>query len=137
MVDTGVTKKASAALCGRVKIMQWVDQENYFGADRRRKSGGLRVRERRRYDYVGAPPSLTIALRQLRMRVIDAHGQGAAIFAERARAVAELARIQKEFDAADALTALALTATRGVYRDERPALYDGLARVHARLRTAH
>ncbi len=117
--------------------MQWVDQDSYFGTDRRRKSGGLRVRERRRYDYVGLPPSVTIALRQLRMRVIDAHGPGAARFAERVRAVALLAQMQQEYDASQALAALALIAARGTVHDVRPELYDGLARVHTRLRTPH
>ena len=111
----------------------WVDQDSYFGPDRRRKSGGLRMRERRRYDYACPPPSVPIALRQLRMRVIDARGADAARFADRVQAVAVLAQMQQEYDASDALSALALTAARGVDRDVRPALYDGLDRVHARL----
>lgn len=115
----------------------WVDQECYFGPDRRRKLGGLRVRERRRHDYACTPPSVPIALRQLRMRVLDARGAGAQRFADRAQGVALLAQIQQEYEASDALASLAMQAARGVERDVRPALYDALDRVHAQLSTLH
>jgi len=113
--------------------MMWVDQDSYFGPDRRRKAGGLRVRERRRYNYAGQPPSLPIALRQLRMRVLDARGPAASHFADRTQAVALLAQMQGQYDASDGLASLAMQAARGVDRDVRPALYDGLDRVHAQL----
>lgn len=117
--------------------MLWVDQESYFGPNRRRKPGGLRMRERRRYDCTGMPPSLPIALRQLRMRVLDARGPNAARFADRSRSTALLAQMQGEHEASDVLTSLAMTAARGGGRDVRPALYDGLDRAHAALRTLH
>jgi hypothetical protein len=111
--------------------MLWVDQDSYFGPDRRRKSGGLRVRERRRYDYAGQPPSLPIALRQLRLRVLDARGAGASLFADRAQATALLAQMNHEYEASDELSSLAMQAARGVERDVRPVLYEQLDRAHA------
>jgi hypothetical protein len=113
--------------------MLWVDQDSYFGPDRRRKPTGLRVRERRRYNLAANPPSLPIAMRQLRLRVLDAHGAGAKLFAERAQATAVLAQMQHEMNASDALSSLARTAAYGVDRDVRPSLYEGLDRVHARM----
>jgi hypothetical protein len=111
--------------------MLWVDQDSYFGPDRRRKHGGLRMRERRRYDYAGQPPSLSVALRQLRMRVLDARGPGAGSFADRAQATALLAQMNHEYAASDELSSLAMQAARGVERDMRPALYERLDRAHA------
>jgi hypothetical protein len=131
--DTGVTQKAPAAKRGNVETMLWVDHDSYFGPDRRRKPTGLRMRERRRYDLASTPPSLPIAMRQLRFRVIDARGKGAALFAERAQATAVLAQMQREAGACDALSSIARTAARGVDRDVRPSLYEGLDRAHAAL----
>jgi len=113
--------------------MLWVDQDSYFGPDRRRKAAGLRMRERRHDNYAAMPPSLSIAMRQLRMRVIDACGRGAAQFADRAQSTAMLARLQNEREASDALTSLAVVAARGVDRDVRPSLYAGLDRAQAAL----
>lgn len=117
--------------------MLWVDHENYFGPDRRVKPSALRLRERRRANYAGAPPPLTTALRQLRLRVLDARGGAAMAFADRANALALLAHEQHEPEAADALTSLASTASRGHGNDVRPFLYSGLDRVHAQLRAYH
>jgi hypothetical protein len=117
--------------------MLWVDHENYFGPDRRRKLGGLRVRERRRYDYAGNAPPLNTALRQLRMRILSAQGPGAAALSDRARAVAMLAAQQGEHDAAHELSAFAAAALRGRNADVRPDLYKDLDRVHAAMRDAY
>lgn len=116
--------------------MLWVNHENYFGSDRRRRSGDLRVRERRRYEFAGDPPPLPTALRQLRMRILDAHGQGAAVFSDRVQSVAMLAQLHGETAAASALAALALSALRGRTNDIRLELYKGLDHVHAALRDA-
>ena len=113
--------------------MLWVDHESYFGPDRRRKSAGLRMRERRRYDCAGLPPSLPIALRQLRMRVLDARGPGAGHYADRAQATALLAQMNHQMETSDELSSLAMIAARGVNSDVRPSLYDGLDRAHAAL----
>ncbi len=131
-----MTQEAPATTRGELKIMLWVNHENYFGSDRRRRSGGLRVRERRRYEFAGDPPPLPTALRQLRMRVLDAHGQGAAVFSERVRSVIMLAELHGETAAATALSSLAASALRGRTNDIRPELYKGLDRVHAALRDA-
>lgn len=122
-----------AAKCGDVNEMLWVDHDSYFGPDRRRKLGGLRVRERRRYNYASNAPPLNTALRQLRMRILDAHGPGAARLSDRARAVANLAAAQGEHDAAHELSAFAASALRGRNADVRPMLYKELDRVHAAL----
>jgi hypothetical protein len=113
--------------------MLWIDHDSYFGPDRRRKPSGLRMREQRRYNLAANPPSLPIAMRQLRLRVLDARGASAKAFADRALATAVLAQMQHEMNASDALSSLARTAARGVDRDVRPALYEGLERAHAAL----
>lgn len=115
--------------------MFWVDHQSYFGPDRRRVRGGLRLRERRRYDCAGPTPPLRTALRQLRMRVIDARGPGAGAFVERSTAVALLAEWSDEPDAACELSSLAVTAGRGADHDVRTALYEGLDRAHMALRS--
>ncbi len=120
-----------AAKCGSVNEMLWVDNDSYFGPDRRRKLGGLRVRERRRYNYAGNAPPLNTALRQLRMRILDARGPAAAALSDRARAVASLAASHGEHDAAHELSAFAASALRGRNEDVRPTLYKDLDRVHA------
>jgi hypothetical protein len=114
--------------------MLWVDHADYFGPDRR-KSGSLRVRERRRYDYAGNPPPVATALRQLRMRVLDASGAGIDAFVARARMVAQLADIQHEPETADVVRALARRAAQ-TGGDVRQFLYDGLDRAQAALRYA-
>lgn len=116
--------------------MLWVDHASYFGPDRRRKPGGMRIRERRRYDYAGPPPPLPTALRQLRMRILEAQGQGAVTLSARARNLAMLAVSHGEHDAAQALTAFAAAAQRGANADIRQSLYPALDRVHAALRNA-
>jgi hypothetical protein len=130
------TQKAPAAKRGDVEDMLWVDHANYFGPDRRRKLVGLRMRERRRYNYAGSPPPLPTALRQLRMRILEAHGAGAVTLSERARGVAQLASAQGEHDAAKALSAFSASALRGRNADVRTSLYGDLDRVHTALRAA-
>ena len=116
--------------------MFWVDHQSYFGPDRRRVRGGLRLRERRRYDYAGPMPPLRTALRQLRMRVIEARGPGAATFAERSNAVALLAEWSDEPEAACELSSLAVMAGRNQQTDMRPQMYASLDRAHMVLRSA-
>lgn len=43
---------------------KWVDNDDYFGPDRR-DGGGLRLRNRRRFDETSEPPSLAATLRRL------------------------------------------------------------------------
>lgn len=112
--------------------MLWVDTTCYFGPDRRRKRV-MRMLERRRENYAGSAPSLSIAMRQLRMRVLDARGRGATAFADRAHGVSILARMNDEPDAADALESLAMIAMRAGSADCRPSLYVALDGAHAAL----
>lgn len=114
-------------------MMLWVDQDSYFGPNRRLAPPKLRLRERRREDHAVPPPHLPTALRQLRMRVMDARGPGATAFADRVQSVALLAQFKNELDAADTLSSLALTAARGRDRDVRPILYQALDRAQAGL----
>ncbi|MBK6704626.1 MAG: hypothetical protein IPG56_13340 [Caulobacteraceae bacterium] len=130
-------QKVRAAKCGNVDEMLWVDHSSYFGPDRRRKPGGMRIRERRRYDYAGNAPPLNTALRQLRMRIIEAQGPGAAALSDRAQGVAMLAVSYGEHDAAHELSAFAAVALRGRNGDVRPALYKELDRVHALMHDAY
>lgn len=90
--------------------------------------------ERRRENYAGSAPSLSIAMRQLRMRVLDAQGTAAPAFADRLRGVAEIARLQNEPAVSNTLNQLAaaLAGARGA--DMRPQLYAGLDYAHAALR---
>lgn len=117
--------------------MLWVDHQSYFGPDRRVKPVGLRLKERRRMNCANSPPPLSTALRQLRMRVLDAQGSGAKTFADRAHGCAILAEMNAEHDAADALSAMAMKAARWGGPDLRPSLYTDLDRAHAALGTYH
>lgn len=117
--------------------MLWVDHQNYFGPDRRHARAGLRLHERRHDDCAGTPPPLATALRQLRLRVIDARGPGAAIFADRAQSLALLAQMHNEEEVSGALSSLARTAVRARDNDVRPILYAGLDRAQAALQTVH
>lgn len=130
-------QKAPAAICGDVDEMLWVDHSSYFGPDRRRKPSGLRIRERRRYNCASSAPPLNTALRQLRMRIIEAQGPGAAALSDRAQGVAMLAASHGEHDAAHELSAFAAIALRGRNGDVRPALYKELDRVHAVMHDAY
>lgn len=116
--------------------MLWVDHANYFGPDRRRSKNGFRVLERRRENYAGPAPSLSIAMRQLRMHVIDARGASAPLFINRVRGVALIARAHKEIQAAQALTALAEALSKSRGADVRQQIYAGLDRAHAVLQAA-
>ena len=130
-------QKAPAAKRGKVNKMLWVDHASYFGPDRRRKPSGMRIRERRRYDYAGNAPPLNTALRQLRMRILEAQGAGAAALSDRARGVAMLAASYGEHEAAQELSAFAAVALRGRNGDVRPALYRDLDRVHTVMQDAY
>lgn len=116
--------------------MLWVDHSSYFGPDRRRKPGGLRIRERRHYNYAGNAPPLNTALRQLRMRILEAQGAGAAALSDRAQGVAMLASSYGEHDSAQELSAFAATALRGRNADVRPILYKDLDRACAAMNDA-
>ena len=113
--------------------MLWVDNTSYFGSDRRCKRT-MRMLERRRENYAGPAPSLSIAMRQLRMRVLDAQGAAAPAFAERMRGVAHLARMHNEPGTSNVLNALASTLAGARGADIRQKLYEGLDRANAALR---
>lgn len=113
--------------------MLWVDHNNYLGPDRRGRRS-LRLTERRRELAVGQPPALGTALRQLRLRVIDAKGAaGLAAFSARASAVALLAEARGRRPVADILMRLAhrLLASPFARGDVRPMIYAALDRAEA------
>lgn len=111
-------------------MASWVDHKNYVGPDRRSKRG-MRLNERREYDYGGNAPSLSAAVRQLRMHVLDAHGQdGVGKFVQRVKAVAWLAEQVNEQKAAAHLYKIAqVLMHQGAEKDMRNALYGALDKV--------
>lgn len=48
---------------------KWVDNNDYFGPDRRKRPGAKRWKERRGYDEAGEPPPIGALLRRLRVRL--------------------------------------------------------------------
>src|ERR1700754_488692 len=116
--------------------MLWVDHDTYFGPDRRRQKSGLRLRERRRYDQAAQPPSLSIAMRQLRMRVLDAQGARTVAFADRIRGTAQIARLHNEPGVSNVLNSLANQLSAARAADIRQALYAGIDRAHSAMRAA-
>lgn len=48
---------------------KWVDNEVYFGPDRRKSGLGKRWGDKRSYDDAGAPPPLGAVLRRLRVQL--------------------------------------------------------------------
>ncbi len=115
--------------------MSWVDHQGYFGPDRRKQRGGLRLRDRRHDNIAGRPPCLRTALRQLRMHVIEAHGpEGMNAFITRARGVAHLADKHGEREAALVLASMCTQLARAGNRDARQSIYDYLDRIYEKLR---
>jgi len=114
--------------------MMWVDHSSYFGPDRRRARLGMRLRERRKFDCAGLAPPLRTALRQLRMRVLEARGPGLGVFIDRANGTAVLADIQGEHDVTDQLSSLSVKLARARDADMRPMIYEELDRANASLR---
>lgn len=49
---------------------KWVDNTSYFGPDRRKARGGLRLSNRRRQDEAGDLPALGALLRRLRVALL-------------------------------------------------------------------
>ena len=115
--------------------MLWVDNDSYFGPDRRQR-GSLRFHERRRIDAAGAPPPLSTALRQLRLRVLDAQGAGLNAFVARVHGTAMLAQLQDEPDVAIELNALGSTLRGAALQDARGKIYKSLDRAHDMVRAA-
>ena len=116
--------------------MLWVDCDTYFGPDRRAKAGGLRLVERRKHDCAGVPPPLNVAMRNLRLRALDAHGASAGEFAQRAASTALLAEMHEESEAAFELSSLSESVLRHRGQDMRPIIYKKLDQAHAVLRAA-
>ncbi len=88
--------------------LRWVDHFNYFGPDRRGNAFSHFFFERRKHASVGAPPALHAALRQLRVRVLEAENADARhALRERLIATALLADAQGRNDIGDLLTGLA------------------------------
>jgi len=53
---------------------KWVDNSNYFGPDRRLRSGAKRWSDRRRQDEAAEPPALMAMLRRLRVQMMNMPG---------------------------------------------------------------
>ncbi len=50
---------------------KWVDNSDYFGPDRRLRSGPKRWNDRRRHDEAGQPPALAAMLRRIRVQLMN------------------------------------------------------------------
>jgi hypothetical protein len=88
--------------------LRWVDVTSYFGPDRRSGAFSHFFLERRKQKSGGAPPSLHAALRQLRVRVMEAdNADGRHALRERMIATALLADAQGRAPIGDLLTQLA------------------------------
>jgi hypothetical protein len=116
--------------------MLWVDNDTYFGPDRRQHGRGLRWTDRRRGDCAGTPPPLSTALRQLRLRVLDAQGAGVNAFVNRVQGTAALAELQNEPEVAFELNNLGLVLDRTCINDARANIYKTLDRAHGLMRAA-
>jgi hypothetical protein len=116
--------------------MLWIDDDNYFGPDRRQADGGLRLIERRRANKAASPPPLATALRQLRLRVLDARGAGVEAFVIRVQGTAALADLLNEPDVAFELNNLGLALDRTCLEDARGNIYATLDRAHDLMRAA-
>jgi hypothetical protein len=108
--------------------MDWVDYKDYFGPDRRR-GRNKRLLDRRKEEVSGRPPSLRTALRQLRMRVLEAEGAGTEAFIARVQAVVTLAAIHDEPKAGEMLSRMALHLMRSKSLDVRQQLYRALDKI--------
>ncbi len=88
--------------------LKWVDVSSYFGPDRRSGAFSHFILERRRQKSASTPPPLHAALRQLRVRVLEAgNAKGRAALKERLTATAILADAQGRVVIGDHLTLLA------------------------------
>ncbi|MBC7768473.1 MAG: hypothetical protein H7124_06780 [Phycisphaerales bacterium] len=86
--------------------MRWVDVKAYVGLDRRQRRN-MRLLDRRGETAGGAPPSLTTALRQLRLHQLHSEkNEGLERFCARASATAELAEVYGETGVATLLRLL-------------------------------
>ncbi len=95
----------------------------------------MRWRERRREECVGPLPSLRTALRQLRVRVLDADTRvGLLAFEARATAIALLANAQDRRPVGDILmTLVRRLASAPLGADPRPMIYSALGRAEVLL----
>jgi len=102
-----------ASLRGRLRELfarglRWVDTLSYFGPDRRSDQFSHFILERRKDDAAGPPPPLHVALRQLRMRVLEAEtSEGRKALRDRLIATGLLADAQGRTAIGDLLTRLA------------------------------
>jgi len=112
--------------------MLWVDQERYYGPDRRAGSHfRFRFNDRRRENRANLIPRLDNAVRRLRLLVIDVRGVGAqSMFAERLRATALIATVEAKPRSADILNGLAAQLERNSGEDMRPLIYEQLDRLY-------
>ena len=107
----------------------WVDEDEYFGPDRRDEDR-LRLRERRRKDKAKAPPSLGSVMRRLRVQAANiTSDQQRAVLLEHLQSAVQLADMLGMAHCSEQLTRLAAAAgeTSGVAFEET--LEQGLADV--------
>jgi hypothetical protein len=115
----------------KLVTMLWVDCDQYYGPDRRR-ARERRMRDRRRIECGERVPAMNTALLQLRMRTLDAQGNGIPRFIERIRGVVTLAKHKGEAGVAEELIALNVLLASQRNPDPRQAIYDALDRALAK-----
>lgn len=110
--------------------MKWVDVRTFTGLDRRKRKPSLRFAERRNGDATSDPPSSASAIRQLRVRAMEANSpEGVRAFAQRAAAVAALAEKRLELQLSADLTWLAGRILSAPHLDWRARLDEHLGRI--------
>jgi uncharacterized protein YerC len=97
-------------------------------------SARWRLKERRKHHLAGSTPSLSTALRQVRMRIVSLQDRRAVeVFVSRLMGVAHLAEVTGRGRVARALEQVAaqLAAQHTQTRDVRPALTKVLCKIEA------
>lgn len=113
--------------------LKWIDVSSYFGPDRRSGIFSHFILERRRLKTASHPPTLQAALRQLRMRVLNADSaDGRQSLQQRITATAVLADAQAHAAIGDLLMQLA-NKLETANRDMSAELQSELLRAEAML----
>jgi hypothetical protein len=132
--ESGITENSLRELFSRG--LRWVDHFNYFGPDRRGEDFSFFFLERRRAKGVGKPPPLRTALRQLRVRLMNAEdADDQTLLRERLVATALLADAQGFDEVGRSLRTLASNVDSSLEHDgdPRPRLHNELNRIESML----
>lgn len=105
-IEISMSAQANGSLPSAAR---WVDNNRYFGPDRRRAFYSVVNNERRVVNAASNAPSLWSALRKLRFHAMDAYGQtGVDAFIGRLKGVALLAEANDETEIWEELTVISV-----------------------------